>query len=60
MKKLKFAGIGVLILVWIMFFVAGCGNSRVGTSAGVDLVWGPNGPRVQPNLSVGLYGGGRW
>ncbi|MBL7471665.1 hypothetical protein [Robertkochia sediminum] len=59
MKKYRYALIIAIVLL-AGFSLAGCGNSHWGTSAGVDVVWGPGGPRVQPNISVGVYNGGRW
>lgn len=60
MKKSRvyFAYLSVVLLV--VLALAACGNARWGSSAGVDVVWGPGGPRVQPNISVGVYNGGRW
>lgn len=60
MKKLRYTLVVVFVLMLIGAGFAGCGNSRWGTSAGVDVVWGPGGPRVQPNISMGVYNGGRW
>ncbi|WP_224483567.1 hypothetical protein [Robertkochia aurantiaca] len=50
----------LFILSLMAMLFSSCGGSHWGTRAGVDVVWGPGGPRVQPELSVGLYNGGRW
>lgn len=60
MKKYRYPLIIVLVVLLMSIGLAGCGGSHWGTSAGVDVVWGPGGPRVQPNISVGVYNGGRW
>lgn len=48
------------MVLFLSFVISSCANARWGTSAGVDVVWGPGGPRVQPNINVGVYNGGRW
>ncbi|WP_143956399.1 hypothetical protein [Robertkochia solimangrovi] len=50
-----------LFIVALLGLFSACGGSpHWGTSAGVDLTWGPNGPKVRPNVSVGVYNGGHW
>lgn len=60
MKPFRPAVALVFVMLLIAFVFSSCGNARWGSSAGVDVVWGPGGPRVQPNISVGVYNGGRW
>ncbi len=58
MKNLK-----KIILVMLVVFGAellvSCGNARWGTDAGVNVTWGPNGPRVRPHVDFDLFNGGR-
>ncbi|WP_435048540.1 hypothetical protein [Formosa sp. S-31] len=37
--------------------LAACGSAH--TNVGVDMRFGPNGPRVSPHVGVDFYGGGR-
>ncbi|MCX2745305.1 hypothetical protein OO013_15615 [Mangrovivirga sp. M17] len=54
-KRIVFAFILLIILT-----LSGCSNMRWGTSAGVSMDFGPNGPRVRPHMDVDLYSGGRF
>ena len=49
----------VLLLVAFSMALTGCANMRWGTNAGVDVNFGPNGPKVNPHVSLDLYSGGR-
>ena len=50
----------VLLLVAFSMALTGCANMRWGTNAGVDVNFGPHGPRVNPHVSLDLYSGGRF
>ncbi len=58
MKK-KFKIILVLMVLAAGFALSGCSNMRWGANAGVDVNFGPNGPRLDPHVSLDLYSGGR-
>ncbi|THD66348.1 hypothetical protein E7Z59_11070 [Robertkochia marina] len=60
MKRISSVIASFFIVLLLVLAVSSCANARWGTSAGVDVVWGPGGPRVQPNINVGVYNGGRW
>ena len=60
MKRIRSVTAIFFAMLLIALVNTACGNARWGTSAGVDVVWGPGGPRVQPNINVGVYNGGRW
>ncbi len=50
-----------LLLIGLFAFALGaCSNPRLATSAGVDVRFGPNGPRVTPRMNVSIYSGGRY
>ena len=50
-----------LLLAIILFrFFTACSNMRWGTSVGMDVRFGPSGPRVVPTMSVDMYSGGRF
>ncbi len=36
-----------------------CSGAQLRTHAGIDVNWGPNGPRVRPHIGVDVYNGGR-
>ena len=36
-----------------------CANSRWATDAGLNVTWGPNGPRVRPHIDFDVYNGGK-
>ncbi|WP_137091405.1 hypothetical protein [Mangrovivirga cuniculi] len=57
MKKKRIVYASILLLV---FALSGCSNMRWGTSAGISMDFGPNGPRVRPHMDVDLYSGGRF
>lgn len=53
------------LLFVALLFVLGtglesCSNMRWGTSAGLDVRFGPGGPRVVPRFEVNMYSGGRF
>ncbi len=58
MKKIINRIILVLALCVIAISLHSC-NAQFRTSAGVDVNWGPNGPRVHPHLGIDVYNGGR-
>ncbi len=60
MKYLRLSIVLMVCIAVTALVLVSCGNARWGTSAGVDVVWGPGGPRVQPNISMNVYNGGRW
>ncbi|MCH2195018.1 hypothetical protein [Kordia sp.] len=36
-----------------------CSNPRWATDVGLNVTWGPNGPKVRPHVDLDLYNGGR-
>jgi len=40
--------------------LSACSNLRWGADAGVDVRFGPNGPKLDPHVGVDLYSGGRF
>ncbi len=51
----------LLILALIVFAsiaLESCANARVSGGVGLDVDFGPNGPRVRPNINVGVYNSG--
>ncbi len=58
MKSLyKIIAIGLIILA--SYMLQGCAGARVSGGVGVDMDFGPGGPRLHPTLNVGVYNGGR-
>ena len=58
MKKMK--NILKIVIVCALFFaLESCANARWGTNAGVNVEWGPHGPRVRPHVDFDVYNGGR-
>ncbi len=53
-KMLIFSSIFIILLNF-----NGCTNTRYGTRAGVNVTWGPNGPKVRPHIDINLFNGGR-
>ncbi|MEM6516951.1 MAG: hypothetical protein AAF688_12265 [Bacteroidota bacterium] len=43
-----------------MSSITSCANARWGSNVGVDVIWGPNGPKVRPNIGFDIYNGGRF
>jgi len=58
MKKTKKI-IYVLVCCFILVGLESCGNARWATNAGVNVTWGPNGPKVRPHIDFDIYNGGR-
>ena len=58
--KYKMKSIIVVLVIAFSLALTGCANMRWGTNAGVDVNWGPNGPRVHPHVGVDLYSGGKF
>jgi len=58
MKKTKKITLLILTLLLMEVF-HGCANARWGTDAGLNVTWGPNGPRVRPHVDFDIYNGGR-
>ena len=56
-KKIKI--LIVVVIIAVGFVVSACANMHWGASAGVDVRFGPNGPRLDPHVDVNLYSGGR-
>lgn len=46
------------IFIMLLSFYS-CTNTRYGTRAGVNVTWGPNGPKVRPHIDINLFNGGR-
>ncbi len=57
-KSIKFIAVLSLFL-FIGMTLSSCGNMRMSTSAGVNVNFGPGGPRIDPYVNVGMYSGGR-
>lgn len=58
MKFIKFIML-VGALLFISSSIYSCANARVAAGAGVDVNFGPHGPRLNPHLDVSVYNGGR-
>ncbi len=58
MKKTKYT-IYILVLSFLLIGLESCANARWGTNAGLNVTWGPNGPKVRPHVDLDLYNGGR-
>ncbi|WP_274474347.1 hypothetical protein [Mangrovimonas aestuarii] len=58
--RFKNKSIVYAFILLAVFAISACANARWGTSAGVSVDFGPNGPRVRPHMDVGLYSGGRY
>ncbi|WP_146090743.1 hypothetical protein [Aureitalea marina] len=58
MKHLKRIFIAVFSIVILLVF-NNCSNTRYGTKAGVNVTWGPHGPKVRPHIDFDIYNGGR-
>ena len=48
----------ILILIFVSLTFTACSNMHLGTSVGVGVNFGSNGPYVSPHMSVGLSSGG--
>ena len=59
MKNLKRILIFTLAILFFQFFSA-CSNLSYGTNAGVNVTWGPHGPKVRPHVDFDIYNGGRF
>lgn len=50
-------------LVAVIFFSSivfnSCSNASYGSRAGVNVTWGPNGPKVRPHIDFDIFNGGR-
>ncbi|WP_297097581.1 hypothetical protein [uncultured Draconibacterium sp.] len=57
--KRKIKIVIVLVILATGFAVSACSNMRWGANAGVDVRFGPNGPRLDPHVNLDLYSGGR-
>ncbi len=56
--KYKFTIAALILFTCLSFY--NCEGTRVHTSVGVGVDFGPHGPRVRPNVNVSLYNGGRY
>ena len=59
MKLIKRLFIGSLCLM-LLLALSNCSNVRYGTNAGVNVTWGPHGPKVRPHVDFDIYNGGRF
>jgi hypothetical protein len=59
MKTLKKILIFSLAIIFLQLLNS-CSNLRYGTNAGVNVTWGPHGPKVRPHVDFDLYNGGRF
>ncbi len=57
--KNKIKATFVFVLLAVSLALSACSNMRWGANAGVDVNFGPNGPRLDPHVGVDLYSGGR-
>ena len=48
-----------MLLLFTLSALDSCGNVSYGTRAGVDVTWGPNGPKLRPHINLNVYNGGR-
>ncbi|MCA6074785.1 hypothetical protein [Fulvivirga sedimenti] len=55
-KKLSFC----LLMIAAIGTLESCSNAHWGTSMGMNMSFGPGGPRVTPSFNVGVYSGGRY
>ena len=60
MKSLIFKTLFVLTLISALTILESCSNAHWGTSMGMNMSFGPGGPRVTPSFNVGVYSGGRY
>ena len=58
--KLINRGLFFAFAILVVFVLSGCTNMRWGASYGMNVNFGPYGPRVTPTMNVGMYGGGRY
>jgi hypothetical protein len=58
MKNIKKVILLVIVLLSMDVFYS-CSSARWGTDAGVNVTWGPNGPRVRPHVDFNVFNGGR-
>ncbi len=49
----------VFVILASGFIFSSCANMHWGANAGVDVRFGPHGPRLDPHVNVNLYSGGR-
>lgn len=54
-KKIIIAG----IILCCLILASSCSNMRYGTNAGVNVTWGPNGPKLRPHVDFDIFNGGR-
>ena len=61
MRLLKKYRLILFIILGVLVFETfySCANARWGTDAGLNVTWGPNGPRVRPHIDFDIYNGGR-
>lgn len=59
MKFIKYTLL-ICILVLISSSIYSCSNARISAGMGVDVHFGPHGPRVDPHLNLNVYNGGRF
>lgn len=57
--KNKIKATVVVVLLVGSLALSACSNMRWGANAGVDVNFGPHGPRLDPHVGVDLYSGGR-
>jgi len=59
MKRFKKTALLLITLLFISSSFVGCANAKLRTHAGVEVNWGPHGPKVRPHMGVEVYNGGR-
>ncbi|GEM_PF-628695 len=57
--KRKVKIILILLVIAASFALSACANMRWGANAGVDIRFGPNGPKLNPHVDLDLYSGGK-
>ncbi len=57
--KYRIKSILIVVVIAVSLALTSCANMRWGTNAGVDVNFGPHGPRINPHVSLDLYSGGK-
>lgn len=54
----KYRTLIIVILFFVSLTFTACSNMHMGTSMGVDVNFGSNGPTINPRMSIGMNSGG--
>ena len=60
MKNLFKKIIICLSIALVLNVFQSCSSAKYRTSAGVNMTWGPHGPKVRPNINFDIYNGGHF